>query len=106
MHDDPQGGSMNDPMTILKADHREAERMLRSLAESEEGSEREQMAEQLERALMLHMELEERFVYPLVRERLSPDDEEEAEVEHRLAREGLQKLTQMVAEPGFGAVVE
>ena len=30
----------NDPMRILKADHREVEKLLDKLAESEEGSER------------------------------------------------------------------
>ena len=34
---------MNDPMTILKADHREVKRMLTVLADSEEGKEREKI---------------------------------------------------------------
>jgi len=97
---------MNDPMTILKADHREVERLLKSLADSEEGTERERDVEQLVAALGLHMQLEERILYPLVKERVGAEDEEEAEVEHGLAREGLQKVSSMVTAPGFGAVVE
>jgi hemerythrin-like domain-containing protein len=97
---------MNDPMTILKADHREAKQLLQRLAESEEGREREDMANQLATALTLHMDLEERLVYPLVREQIGEEDEEEAEVEHRLARDGLAKMLSMTEVPGFGAAVE
>ena len=97
---------MNDPMRILKQDHSEAKELLTALAESEEGKEREQMAQQLEKALTLHMELEERMLYPLVKEYIGEEDEEEAEIEHRLAREGLRTMMSMVDQPGFGAAVE
>jgi len=97
---------VNDPMRILKADHREAEKLLNRLAESDEGSEREQMVEELVMKLTAHMEMEESMVYPMVKSSVGEDDEEEAEVEHRLAREGLQKMQSMVDMPGFGAAVE
>ena len=97
---------MNDPMRILKADHREAEKLFGKLAESEEGTERQQMVDELTTKLTAHMELEESIIYPAVREAVGEEDEEEAEVEHRLAREGLDKLNSMVDVPGFGAVVE
>ena len=97
---------MNDPMTILKADHREAKQLMTALADSEEGKERNAMAAELERALTLHMAIEEEYVYPLVAEKVGAEDEEEAEIEHGLAREGLAKLMSMVEMPGFGAAVE
>jgi hemerythrin-like domain-containing protein len=97
---------MNDPMRILKADHREAEKLLAKLAESEEGSERQQLVDELTTKLTAHMELEESIIYPSVREAVGQEDEEEAEVEHRLAREGLDKLNSMTEVPGFGAAVE
>ena len=56
--------------------------------------------------LTAHMDLEESIVYPSVREAVGQEDEEEAEVEHRLAREGLDKLNSLVDVPGFGAAVE
>ena len=40
---------MNDPMTILKADHREVKKLLRALGKSEEGPERVSMAAVAER---------------------------------------------------------
>lgn len=97
---------MNDPMTVLKADHREVKRLLTALAESEEGLERERMAAEVETALTIHMELEERLVYPLVEDEVGEDDAEEANIEHGLARDGLAVMMSMVEKPGFGAAVE
>jgi hemerythrin superfamily protein len=96
----------NDPMRILKADHREVEKLLDRLADSEEGAERQQMVEELVTKLSAHMEAEESIVYPQVRTEVGEEDEEEAEVEHGLAREGLEKVQQMLQMPGFGAAVE
>ena len=96
----------NDPMRILKADHREVEKLLDKLAESEEGIEREKMVDELVTKLSAHMDAEESIVYPPVRTEVGAEDEEEAEIEHGLAREGLEKVQQMVEMPGFGAAVE
>jgi hemerythrin-like domain-containing protein len=97
---------MNDPMTILKADHREVKKMLTTLAESDEGSAREKLTVEVDKALRLHMEVEENILYPIVAQQIGAEDEEEAEIEHGLAREGLAKLAELVAKPGFGAAVE
>jgi len=97
---------VNDPMRILKADHREVEKLLDKLAASEEGAEREQMVDELVTKLSAHMEAEESIVYPPVKIEVGEEDEEEAEIEHGLAREGLEKVQRMVEMPGFGAAVE
>jgi len=97
---------VNDPMRILKADHREVEKLLTRLADSDEGSEREEMVQELAMKLTAHMEMEESMVYPTVKTSVGEEDEEEAEIEHRLAREGLQTVQQMMEQPGFGAAVE
>jgi iron-sulfur cluster repair protein YtfE (RIC family) len=96
---------MIDVFTMLEADHRNVEAMLDELADTEEGAEREALVAKLTQALQQHMEFEERAVYPLL-EQLDQEMEEEAEVEHGLARDGLAKLTELVAAPGFGAAVE
>jgi hypothetical protein len=97
---------VNDPMRILKADHREVEKLLDKLAESDEGSEREAMVDELVVKLSAHMAAEETIVYPPVRAEVGEEDEEEAEIEHGLARDGLEKLQSLVDKPGFGAAVE
>jgi hemerythrin-like domain-containing protein len=76
------------------------------LADSEEGAEREQMVVELVTKLSAHMQAEESIVYPPVKAEVGEEDEEEAEIEHGLAREGLDKVQQLVDLPGFGAAVE
>ena len=93
-------------MTILKADHRDVKRLLTELAESDEGPERDRMAAEVHKALKVHMELEERLVYPLVEREVGEEDAEEANIEHGLARDGLATMMSMVDKPGFGAAVE
>jgi hypothetical protein len=95
-----------DPFTMLEHDHRQVERMLKALAESEPGPDRVELVGQLTMAFELHATFEERAVYPLVTDVMGAETEEEAEVEHGLAREGLAKLAAMVDAPGFGAAVE
>jgi hemerythrin-like domain-containing protein len=97
---------VNDPMTILKADHREAKKLMTELADSDRGRQREQLAARLDAALTLHMDIEEQLVYPVVAEHVGDEDETEAEIEHGLARTGLATMVAMVAQPGFGAAVE
>ena len=97
---------MNDPIAMLKADHREAAAMLKTLGESERPSAtRRRTTAKLVAALQLHMQIEESLVYPLVAQRVGKEEEEEAEIEHRLARDGLSQLSELVGEPGFGAAV-
>jgi iron-sulfur cluster repair protein YtfE (RIC family) len=94
-----------DVFTMLETDHRNVESLLDELANSEAGPEREALVVKMTQALQLHMQFEEDEIYPLL-QRVDGEMEEEAEVEHRLARDGLAKMTELVAAPGFGAAVE
>ena len=100
------GGHEMDVLSKLEQEHREVEAMLGKLAESDEGPERQSLVEELTLALTTHMKVEERFVYPIVKDVVGDEEEQEAENEHQLAREGLSKLGQLVSEPGFGAAVD
>ena len=51
------------------------------------------------------MEFEEQRIYPLVAEEVDEESAEEATIEHELARGGLEEVTRLVDEPGFGAAV-
>lgn len=98
---------MNDPVAILRKDHREAEGLLRKLeASSSPGPRRRQTVDKLVDALTLHMAIEEQLVYPVAAKTLGRETVKEADIEHDLAREGLRKLKQLVNEPGFGAAVD
>ena len=96
---------MNDPIAILKKDHREAEAMLKQLATSKPGATRRRVTGKVSSALELHMQIEERLVYPLVAERVGEEEEREAETEHELARAGVSKMNELVDQPGFEAAV-
>jgi len=96
---------MNDPIALLKRDHREAAALLKELADSKPGAARRKTTDKLSAALALHMQIEENLVYPLVAERVGEDEEQEAETEHALARDGLAKMKELVDEGGFGAAV-
>lgn len=95
-----------DVLNHLVKEHREVERLLDELAESEPGSQRESTVDELTKALTTHMLVEEQFVYPIVKEVVGGEEEQEAENEHQLARDGLAKLQELVSEPGFGAAVD
>jgi hemerythrin-like domain-containing protein len=97
---------MNDPLRILKADHREVEKLLKQLAETDEGDERRQLAQEIDEKLRHHMEIEERIVYPPVSDEVGEEDREEADIEHDLARQGLETMMSMLDKPGFGASVQ
>jgi iron-sulfur cluster repair protein YtfE (RIC family) len=96
---------MPDVFTMLKTDHRTVEALLDELADSEQGPKREALVVKVTQALQLHMQFEEGEVYPLLQQ-IDGEMEEEAEIEHGLARDGLAKMTELVAAPGFGAAVE
>ena len=97
---------MADPFALLELDHRHVEALFEQLSDSEEGPERERLVSDLEESLTAHMRFEEAAVYPLVVEEIDAESAQEAENEHGLAREGLVKVREMVAQPGFGAAVE
>jgi hemerythrin-like domain-containing protein len=97
--------AMNDPIAMLKQDHKDVSAMLKTLADSRPGARRRSTVEKLTAALTLHMEFEEQWIYPIVSEEIDEESAEEASIEHELARQGLAELNRLVDEPGFGAAV-
>jgi hemerythrin-like domain-containing protein len=95
-----------DPFDMLEADHRSVAAMLEALSDSEPGPERAALVDKLTTAFEAHATYEDAAIYPFVPEVMDAEKEEEAEIEHGLAREGTKKLNEMVSLPGFGAAVE
>jgi hemerythrin superfamily protein len=89
----------------LETEHREVEQLLDQLTDAEDEETQAPLVEELVTKLANHMDVEETEVYP---ELAALDEEaaEEAETEHRLAREGITKLQELIGLPGFGAAVE
>jgi len=97
---------VDNPFDLLEQDHRRVEQLLEMLAESEQGEEREATLSELVNAIQLHMEFEEQAIYPLIAAEMDDETAEEAKVEHQLVLDGVSKLQELLAGPGFGAAVE
>lgn len=95
-----------DVLEHLIEEHRKAEQMLQQLAQSEPGHGRERLLAELGDALTLHMEVEEREVYPLVEEYVGQDQAGEAEDEHDKARAGLARAVEAVGTDAFRQAIE
>ena len=59
-----EGSPMNDPIALLKQDHREVAAMLKTLDASRPGARRRTTVAKLTAALRVHMEFEEAELYP------------------------------------------
>lgn len=102
----PEEPVMADVLDHLIEEHREVERMLARLKESEPGAERDRLFEELRSSLGTHMAVEERFVYPLMAEHLGEDEADDATDEHRLARAGLAEAAKRLEEGAFEAAID
>jgi iron-sulfur cluster repair protein YtfE (RIC family) len=91
-------------LTKLEAEHRKAEKLLKKLEKAETAAAQQPLVDQLLAAMAEHMRVEETQVYPVLEE-VDGEMAEEAEIEHDLARQGLQTLAGMIGKPGFGAAV-
>src|SRR4051794_37508918 len=92
-----------DPIQLITSDHRQVEALFDQV-ESAEGDERSPLVERLVRELTVHMRIEEEHLYPIVQRELGAEMLVEANTEHDLARDGLDKLCSLAPdEPGFGA---
>ena len=82
---------MPDVIKLLEQDHREVEDLF-SKAESTSGAARQQVVTKIASELTLHTEVEERFVYPAMRDAGLADLVNEAEQEHAKVKELVAQL--------------
>lgn len=80
---------------MLKRDHRQVEQLMDQLVEGEE-DQRQELFEKLNESLTQHMQLEEKFFYPRIKNVPQLKDQvQDALEEHRETKEYLQKLTKL-----------
>jgi iron-sulfur cluster repair protein YtfE (RIC family) len=95
-----------DVTRMLEADHRQVEDLFARI-EKAQGAERQPLIDQLAKALLAHMELEESVVYPAMKPVTGDEAFEEANTEHELGRSTLQEMVRLAPdEPGFGAALD
>jgi hemerythrin superfamily protein len=82
-----------DAISLLKADHREVEKLFSQFEKSRDARRKEELAEQICDALKIHTKIEEEFFYPAFYE-ASGDKKlhHEAEVEHANAKKFIAEI--------------
>jgi iron-sulfur cluster repair protein YtfE (RIC family) len=85
-----------DVIKLLEQDHREVEELFAKV-EATSGAARQQVVTKIASALTLHTEVEERFVYPAMRDAGIGDLVSEAEQEHAKVKELVAQLEAMDA---------
>lgn len=95
-----------DVLDHLIEEHRQVERLLEQIKDSDPGDERNRLFEEISDSLRTHMAVEERFLYPLIAEHIGKEDAADAADEHALAREGLASVKERLAEGAFEAAVD
>ncbi len=99
---------MADVTKMLEQDHREAEDLFAKIKETN-GAARAGLVTKLAGALKLHMQVEEKIVYPAIAKQVDGGDDmvDEATTEHEGARKALADVEKLSPnEPGFDGALE
>src|SRR5262249_33761664 len=99
-HREPLCQKSEAPMNIielLKQQHQEAKKLLEQIIEGDDKREQKALLGEVGKALRLHMQIEEKMVYPTAARAFQGDEEDEKEVleafeEHAVARRALENL--------------
>jgi len=87
-----------DAIQLLKADHREVERLFRDFQKAAGDERKMQLAGKICTAFMVHAQIEEELVYPTSRDFLKDDEiVNEAVVEHHAAKDLVEQIRGMRA---------
>jgi len=85
-----------DAIQLLKADHREVEKLFGQFTKARSGERKLQLARKICMELRVHTEIEEEIIYPASREVLKDDDiVNEAVVEHQAAKDLIEQIEAM-----------
>ena len=99
-----------DAIALLKADHKEVDKMFKAFEKTDDDSEKQELALQICKALTVHAQIEEEIFYPAAYDALDADGDDlldEAQVEHASAKALIAEIEAMtVGEPLFDAKVK
>ena len=100
----PRTKGVSDPVKLLVIDHQKVERLFEQIEEAESPVQRLGLVAQLEAELIRHTTVEERILYPFIRDHVpdGPEMVEEANQEHAEAKEALARVATLdPAAPNF-----
>jgi hemerythrin superfamily protein len=90
------GSRQPEAIAMLIEDHQKVQKLFKQFEKAESQQQKSDIAEQACNELTVHAELEEQVFYPAVREAIDETDLlDEAEVEHNVAKELIEKLKGM-----------
>lgn len=99
-----------DAIALLKADHKEVDAMFKAFEKTDDDSKKQDLANQICAALIIHAQIEEEIFYPAAYDALDDDGDDlldEAQVEHNSAKALIAEIQAMsVGEPLFDAKVK
>ena len=89
----PSAGTPQDAIALLKADHREVEKLFAQFEKTRFAMRKEKLADEICNALRVHTTIEEEIFYPAFFEATEEEDlHNEAQVEHDGAKYLIQKI--------------
>ena len=94
-----------DVLEHLEEEHRKVEKIIAELEATTTAAEREPILAELGDALAKHMDVEEERLYPIVDERMGPEETQRANAEHDTARDDLGRLVEEADQAGFAAAL-
>lgn len=96
-----------DAIKLLTTDHKDVRALFDAFDRTDDDAKKQQLADQICRALTVHAQIEEEIFYPAAYEALDEDDlVDEAEVEHASAKQLIAEIeASRVGEPLFDAKV-
>ncbi len=95
---------MNDPLTLLKQDHKEVKKLLKALRRTEEGPTRRSLLADLDRSIALHATLESEMSAS-ASAGISEAAARQGELEHELINRSLSNLHDLAVSPEFCVAV-
>lgn len=99
-----------DAIALLKADHKEVDAMFKAFDKTEDDAEKQELANDICKALTVHAQIEEEIFYPAAYDAFDEEGDDlvdEAQVEHASAKALIAEISAMkVGEPLFDAKVK
>src|SRR5690349_17608806 len=89
------GGRQPEAIAMLIEDHQKVQKLFKTFGRTEDERQQQELATQICNELTVHTQLEEQVFYPAAREALEESDTvDEAEVEHQVAKDLVERIRQ------------
>ena len=88
----PADQNQQDAIELLKADHRDVEKLFEQFEQTQDENQKVAIAEHICLTLKVHTQIEEEIFYPALRDKIAEKDVDEALVEHQAAKDLIAEI--------------